>query len=445
MYSGKREIVIRLPFHIFFETESKLEEHAISRRVQDQVFVRDSLVGRYVTMLPSEKMYFSLVEELNDDTWDFLERIHDFHYLLHFKPESALVSRMSVNQDVKSMIDSDDNRYLINRGFGELFLYATAGRRTMNRSLLLVDAQLDGEQEKLSYLIDFKRKGIVSSRIQALIGKNGTGKSRSLAVIGESDEISSGFRKLISIDVSGLRRRASKPNWVSVSLSGVRTFRIASALKQLLSDRERKFFFDPISILSNCFFKHLGCRSVEVTLISGERLDIRDVRSSMEINPNAEVHFIGPNGGFKLSQGQRYMVRLIVTLLIHLEENSLILMDEPEVYLHPNLTVELVAILETVLKRTNSFAVVSTHSIFFVRELPKTSVTLLARNEVAIGWVKPESETFGASLDQLAKSFFQDYETEKRYESFVRGLENKKNLKIEELPLHLASKVRARA
>jgi predicted ATPase len=132
------------------------------------------------------------------------------------------------------------------------------------------------------------------------------------------------------------------------------------------------------------------------------------------------------------------LLNYCLILLLQIEYNSIVLLDEPETYMHPNFVVTFVAMLERILEYTESHAILATHSIFLVRELPKTSVRILSKSDENASFYQPESETLGASLDRLAYEFFSDEDVEKNSDHFIERYKKRKN-KVR-LPLELAVK-----
>lgn len=54
-----------------------------------------------------------------------------------------------------------------------------------------------------------------------------------------------------------------------------------------------------------------------------------------------------------------------------IEEESLLILDEPELYLHPELEVNLINMIKNILNETNSYSIIATHSSIIAREVEK--------------------------------------------------------------------------
>ncbi|WP_122047230.1 AAA family ATPase [Vibrio atlanticus] len=120
-----------------------------------------------------------------------------------------------------------------------------------------------------------------------------------------------------------------------------------------------------------------------------------------------------------LSSGQKIYSLFTPSIISEIKEESLILIDEPELYLHPELEVGLMSMLKSILKETNSYSVIATHSSIIAREVKREHVNIFKKNNVIL---KPEIETFGNSLDEITGYVFDDYNTNKPYEELIDSL-----------------------
>ncbi len=128
------------------------------------------------------------------------------------------------------------------------------------------------------------------------------------------------------------------------------------------------------------------------------------------------------NNGFPiiLSSGQQTFVDLVVNILSLIKPNSLILIDEPENTLHPNLEVDFMRILQSILNDFDSFAIIATHSATIVREVPSEFVHVIKFDESAQPLIThPSIKTFGADIGTITNYVFDDiFKEEKPYENW---------------------------
>lgn len=111
----------------------------------------------------------------------------------------------------------------------------------------------------------------------------------------------------------------------------------------------------------------------------------------------------------KLSSGQKVFSNLVINLLSMIEENSLIIIDEPENTLHPNLEIDFMKILKSILTKFKSFAIIATHSATITREVPKDFVHIIKVNKDNIpSVVSPTINTFGSNIGTITNYIFDD-------------------------------------
>jgi ABC-type branched-subunit amino acid transport system ATPase component len=110
-----------------------------------------------------------------------------------------------------------------------------------------------------------------------------------------------------------------------------------------------------------------------------------------------------------LSSGERVFLNFGIRCAARVQRGTLLLLDEPETHLHPNLISDFMRILTSMLESTNSIAILATHSPFIVRELPSRCVHVVRLDsdrspQISNAFLR----TFGASIDRLAADIFDD-------------------------------------
>lgn len=110
-----------------------------------------------------------------------------------------------------------------------------------------------------------------------------------------------------------------------------------------------------------------------------------------------------------LSSGQVTFVRFAAEVCLNIENGTMVLFDEPETHLHPNLITEFVRLLDKLLLMTGSFAILATHSAYFVREVARSQVIVLKQSDNAQAEVLvPRLRTFGADIGEISHFVFED-------------------------------------
>ena len=128
-----------------------------------------------------------------------------------------------------------------------------------------------------------------------------------------------------------------------------------------------------------------------------------------------------------LSSGQRIVVSIFSDLLQHISKESLILFDEPEIYLHPTLLSTLLRMLHELLGQYDSYAIVATHSPIVIQEIPARSVRVFEREGSVPSLAPLPIESFGENLTELVDHVFRMNEDDKNYKTQLRTLLEKRS------------------
>lgn len=136
----------------------------------------------------------------------------------------------------------------------------------------------------------------------------------------------------------------------------------------------------------------------------------------------SEVYFFDDEEELlNLSSGQKIFSYLVINLLSMIKKNSLILIDEPETALHPNLEISFMKILKSILDENDSYAIIATHSAIITREIPDKFVHVISiqdRTQVLIN--KPVMKTFGSNIGDITNYIFDDvFQEEKPYQEWL--------------------------
>lgn len=111
--------------------------------------------------------------------------------------------------------------------------------------------------------------------------------------------------------------------------------------------------------------------------------------------------------GYPLSSGEISFLRFAAQASLHVENGSLLLLDEPETHLHPNFISQFVSLLDRLLNQTGSAAIIATHSAYFVREVFQEQVTVLRNDQDGNVKIEPAAlRTFGADVGAISYFVF---------------------------------------
>lgn len=124
----------------------------------------------------------------------------------------------------------------------------------------------------------------------------------------------------------------------------------------------------------------------------------------------------------ELSSGQAILCHFITSVLAWIEQESIILFDEPETHLHPNAVANLFLSLTNILESYESYAVVATHSPVVLQEVPSSRVQHFVRNGDTTIAETLGVESFGESVTELTRHVFKTFEVDSLYKDVLKKL-----------------------
>lgn len=138
------------------------------------------------------------------------------------------------------------------------------------------------------------------------------------------------------------------------------------------------------------------------------------------VHARSGIVFIKDGIPVELSSGQRLFSYIVANILGAMRRNSLIVIDEPELFLHPSLEIAFIRMLKQLLAAYDSKALLATHSLVTVRELPRHCVHVFERtpNEVFVN--HPPFETFGGDIQRISSYVFGDKSVSKPFEEWLQ-------------------------
>lgn len=113
-----------------------------------------------------------------------------------------------------------------------------------------------------------------------------------------------------------------------------------------------------------------------------------------------------------LSSGHKIVLLTLSSLIARVEERTLVLMDEPEVHLHPPLLAAFTRAVSELLINRNGVAIVATHSPVILQEVPRECVWKLRRYGISVLAERLQIESFGENLGMLTSEVFRHEVTE---------------------------------
>lgn len=111
-----------------------------------------------------------------------------------------------------------------------------------------------------------------------------------------------------------------------------------------------------------------------------------------------------------MSSGERQIFSLIVCLCEKIWYDTLIVIDEPEIHLHPQAIMNFMELLSNVLEKYESYAIIATHSPLVIREMIGRNVFVMNKYDGDTRLVQSiDFECFGENIAFLYKKIF-DYD-----------------------------------
>ncbi|WP_454843546.1 AAA family ATPase [Rahnella aceris] len=403
----------------------------------------ESLTNEFCSLGGDLDYYIKLFNLGEDIYTDYLQSINDVTInktiKLRFEStEGYKVSLLRFNNIEAVMKDAETLFKVKNKSFIQ---------REKNGINFTFTTKLGSKSKFLDADFNFRKKGLLPNRINVVIGYNGSGKTRLLSNLAV---VASGFgyenkSKLLEKDYGFFSE--GNPNFkpvIVVSYSAFDTFPIPGNNKK---EREK------LDEKGNIFgYVYCGLRKTEVDSFRLSRHNNDDylMKSMEEINDefstslkriysqdkskifsdilkplisepsfrsvsieniyrNIEIkEFELANFYTSLSSGHKIIIKILadITAQMSLSQPSLLLIDEPEVHLHPSLQAAFLKSIRICLELFDGYAILTTHSPVILQEMPSQYVRILKRLENSSIFEKLEIETFGENINVITEAVF---------------------------------------
>lgn len=280
--------------------------------------------------------------------------------------------------------------------------------------------------------------GVLPQRFAIVIGKNGVGKSQTLAqivnaaLLGEPnltdlDGDRPVFNRILGFYPSASsssvfprdRRKRARIWYRRFSMVSGRSrqttsdliVQLARSTEAIAGQKRYKIFQSAICAIDGSDELVLRTKTDEPGPISVVHLNRGGEQERLEryasINIGVEPVRLIEGKTYPLSSGERSFLRFAALASLYIENGTLLLFDEPETHLHPNFISQFVALLDDLLEQTGSAAILATHSVYFVRETIEDQVNVLRSDaERMISVEHPTLKTFGADIGAISYFVF---------------------------------------
>lgn len=469
-FFSKHEIINKKIIHtVFIGPHKKLEDFLIKIENNDLNIKTSQLKSLYGLT------FFSQIHD--EDTYRWLSTSHEVHCLTFLKRVKDIATSLNIFNNLKKnelyfknnwskiLINSSATKYAYEKGYNIILSSINSPVYTVERT-----EHLELISNRKSIKIKFTNKLGLQNPIHAIIGKNGSGKSYHLKEYLKSyfknyEESYYSHKEVFSriILVSNTvhdkdytpskicRDRSKRSNYHFISNTSLKHYNnihtqgykitLNSCIEDIIfREITRSGFFNKANIsdevleMINLNFDisvnstNLGSKIDNVRSVS-EALDFfkqsnnKYSTNSFNINDiNTEINFISGDRITDLSSGQITFLIKTLSILMTIETNSIVIIEEPENFLHPSLLIKFMRILKKILNETNSCSIIATHSPLVLRELPKEQVTIFSRFDNITSHRNPTIETFGADATELFQESFSDLETKASFRDTIREI-----------------------
>jgi ABC-type branched-subunit amino acid transport system ATPase component len=449
-----------LDLHVGFTDSDESPVERVKGLLKDERHVSAFDVGEYFTLGSGMEYYRTLVRRLSPTgARGFLAALNDLVEVRRRKEKPSWLARAVETQVFKKSFMRNGERFFAYHNAGPIL---SGLRREVLGGLskrLKLSFQLNTFSNPHDVDIEFAPDSIMPGRIVVLIGKNGTGKSRTLhtlvsCALQDDPRLTDGagarprLNRLIAIESPGETHETfpeedpdAKIDYRRISLhrsarASGRTD-LASLFVQLAHSDESIKDVKRWAIFAKAVAAMLPLHEIVVRVRAHSMVGNDGMRVStgprwaslseltqgfeekrlelwLRVDPRREPRRIVAGDAVPLSSGQIVFLRFAAQACLHIENGTLALLDEPETHLHPNLITEFVGLLNRLLELTGSFAIIATHSSYFVREVARRQALVFTEvaNEdeegAGIAITNPRLRTLGADVGAISFFVFGD-------------------------------------
>lgn len=300
-------------------------------------------------------------------------------------------------------------------------------------------------EQFLEWKVSFKYKSKLYERYVGIIGENGTGKTQLLKSL---------IRNLVSENKDG--KFIKKPIYSCVfticstpydKYDEIKATEYSLPYFSVTSEQNRQSTEEQIQSCISKIFKR--------GMLDGKTLTQVYVSSIKKMLPNIDTNILIyqddkygiPNYCVnkeylhdtveRQSSGERHLFLLLSETFSNIYLNTLFILDEPELHLHPKAIIDLMEMLSYILEIFDSFCIIATHSPLIIREIPSKNVYLISRNDNIMNIGSLPGQTFGEDISKLYQDIFGYDEGKSLFTRTVKRMINA-NLSFEEIVKNLS-------
>ena len=417
----------------------------------------DDLSEEYCS-LGTTDYYYKMRKCFKNETEDILQKLSD----------------CAINEDVR-------DKFVDSEGFKDSLLRYTSsekglaeGKNIINghssefNSSFSFDCEIGNFDNEHSISFNFEKSKFLPNRIICLIGKNGSGKTQylsklALGMSGQNLTLKRGFNdgrpffsRVIAISYS-IFDSFEKPKSTISSKDYDYGEKFSYVYCGFIETSERILSYEEIQVqLYESILKIMEMGKIKEwseslsplfnekilsDLINEIRINERiyeifmddlleDLEKEIEINikdynvsiRNIFKKIVNVRKFLYTSSGQGITLNCVTDVYANIRDETLIIFDEPETHLHPNAIYQLISILYEILNKTNSYAIIATHSPIIIQQIPSKYVRILSEIDNYVTIKPPSLETFGENLTSLTNEIFGNNMHEEYYKKILEQI-----------------------
>lgn len=305
-------------------------------------------------------------------------------------------------------------------------------------------------------LFDFVRQEILPYRINVLVGKNACGKSQLLSNLaltmsgmgienkGEIVKPNNGylfgdihvisyspfdtFKELSQLNGGKVSKNNITSGFLPYNFYGIRKIIDINGKQEVILKSHTEIKKELNKSYKNILLRNnRHCLEELFEMCLGRSLAITDPKKIIE---NYDY----------FSSGQKIIIKMITDYLSSVNKDDLVLIDEPESYLHPQGISNFYHCIRKLTSYTKSYCIIATHSPIIIQETPSKYINILTEVGSQIKVKKPQSETLGQGISTIINEVFKLDYNDLNFFNTLQAFKNK-GASLEELEQTLGNKL----
>ncbi|MEK4151751.1 AAA family ATPase [Carnobacterium sp. FSL E2-0243] len=309
---------------------------------------------------------------------------------------------------------------------------------------------IESKRSKISLDFNIENQNHIPTNIHAIIGRNGVGKSFLLSsmikslvevekdggfeIFGQMDSLSF-FSKLVTINFSSFEdKKIYKDNLDSNNSMIYHHIGSTMMMKDKETNDYLPKYMSPDDLMSQFVESVTKCIENKPTRWTEcmDMLNSDPVFEGIKVrrlifnfyadkSPGKNEYINQAQKLYKnLSSGHKIVILTVCKLVELATERTLIIMDEPELHLHPPLLSSLIRTISFLLRKVNGAAIMATHSPIVLQEIPTSCIWKLELFGDNLSAERFDMSTFGENISTLNREVFSYEVTQSGFHNLLK-------------------------